>query len=66
MNNELEDMWKEQKGKRPLERARSRCEDNIKMYFTEIRLGDLCWIDLTQDRDHWKAVVYTVKNLRVP
>jgi hypothetical protein len=24
------------------------------------------WIDLAQDRDRWRTVVYTVMNLRVP
>jgi hypothetical protein len=24
------------------------------------------WIDLAQDRDHWKALMKTVMNLRLP
>jgi hypothetical protein len=24
------------------------------------------WIDVAQDRDQWRALVYTVMNLRVP
>jgi hypothetical protein len=24
------------------------------------------WIDVAQDRDRWRAVVYTVMNLQVP
>jgi hypothetical protein len=29
-------------------------------------VGGVDWIDLDQDRDRWRAVVYTVMNLRVP
>jgi hypothetical protein len=28
--------------------------------------GGIDWIDLAQDRDRWRALVYTVMNLRVP
>jgi hypothetical protein len=28
--------------------------------------GGVDWIDLAQDRDTWRALVYTVMNLRVP
>ena len=29
-------------------------------------MGDMDWIDVAQDRDRWRAVVNTVKNIRVP
>jgi hypothetical protein len=32
----------------------------------EVGWGIMDWIDLTQDRDQWKALVNTVMNLRVP
>jgi hypothetical protein len=49
-------------GKRPLERAR---DDGVKMDLREIGWGDVEWIHLAQDRDHWRAVVNAVMNLRV-
>jgi hypothetical protein len=54
------------KGKRPLGRPTCRWEDNIKMDLREIRLGNMDWIDLVQDRDQRRALVNTVMNLRVP
>jgi hypothetical protein len=52
-------------GRRPLGRPRRRWEDNIKMDFREVGWGGVDWIDLAQDRDRWRALVYTVMNLRV-
>jgi hypothetical protein len=40
--------------------------DNIKIDLREIGWDVMDWIDLAQDRDQWKAVIYTVMNLRVP
>jgi hypothetical protein len=53
-------------GKRPLGRPRRRWEDNIKMDLQEIGVGYGDWIELGQDRDRWRALVSTVKKLRVP
>jgi hypothetical protein len=50
-------------GKRPLRRARCIREGDIKMGVTEIGWCDMDWIDLAQDRDHWRALVNTVMNL---
>ena len=46
--------------------ARRRWEDNIKMDLQEVGrcYGD--WMELAQDRDRWRALVGTVRNLRVP
>jgi hypothetical protein len=52
--------------KRPLGRTRRRWVDNIKIDFREIGWDGTDWIDLTQDRNKWRALVNTVMNLRVP
>jgi hypothetical protein len=53
-------------GKRPLGRRRRRWVDNIRMDLGEVGWGDVDWIGLAQDRNRWRAVVYSVLNLRVP
>jgi hypothetical protein len=53
-------------GKSPLRRPRRRLVDNIKIYFREIGCSDMDWIDLSHDRDQWRALVNTVMSLRVP
>ena len=53
-------------GKRPLGRPRRRWEDSIEMELQEVggRWGD--WMELAQDRDRWRELLSTVRNLRVP
>jgi hypothetical protein len=53
-------------GKRLLGRPRRTWVDNINMYLREIVWDGMEWIDLVEDRDHWRALVNTVMNLRVP
>ena len=43
-----------------------RWEDNIKMDLREVACGSMGWIDLSQDRDRWRAFVNTVMNFGVP
>jgi hypothetical protein len=47
-------------------RPRRRWEYNIKMDVKEVGGGRGDWMELAQNRDGWRALVSTVKNLRVP
>jgi hypothetical protein len=40
--------------------------DNIKMDVQEVGGGHGDWMESAQDRDGWRALVSTVKNVRVP
>jgi hypothetical protein len=40
--------------------------DDIKMNVRKIGCGSIDRIDLAQERNQWRALVYTVINLRVP
>jgi hypothetical protein len=53
-------------GRRPLGRPRRRWVDNIKMDLREIGWCGIDWIDLDQEKDHWRAFVNTVMNHGVP
>ena len=53
-------------GKRPLRRPRRRWEYNIKMDLQEKSINTRNLVDLTQDKDYWRALVNVALNLRVP
>ena len=53
-------------GRSPLGRPMRRWEDNIKMDVQEVGCSGIDWIERSQDRDCWQAVVNAVMNLRVP
>jgi hypothetical protein len=54
-------------GKRPLGRPRRRWEDTIKMDLQEVGGGGRGdWMELAQDRDRWRTLVGTVRDIRVP
>jgi hypothetical protein len=59
-------LMRKREGKRQLRRSVRRWMDNTKMNLREIGRDGMDWIDLTQDRDQWRALVNTVMNLRVP
>jgi len=50
----------------PVGRPRHRWEDNIKMDLQELGCEGTDWIELSQTRDRWRALVDAVMNLRVP
>jgi hypothetical protein len=52
--------------KRPMGRPRRRWEDDIMMDLKEAGCGGMDWIELSQDRNRWRALVNAVMNLRVP
>jgi hypothetical protein len=39
---------------------------NIKMDLKDIQWGGMNWIQLTQDREQWKVLMYMVMSLQVP
>jgi hypothetical protein len=56
----------EPKGKRPLERAMCRWEDNIKMDLREVGIRGVNWMRLAQDKVHWQSFAIMVMDLQVP
>jgi len=52
-------------GKRPLGRPRCRWENNIKIDLQKVGGGRGDWMELAQDRDRWRALVCTVRDIRI-
>jgi hypothetical protein len=52
-------------GKIPLGRPKHRWEDNIRINLKEIGINTRNWVDLTQDRNYWRALVNKALNLWV-
>jgi hypothetical protein len=50
----------------PLGRPTCRWEDNIKIDLKEIGWEDVEWINLSQDRDQWSALMSMVMKFQVP
>ena len=53
-------------GKRLLGRPRRRWEGNIRMDLEKIGINARNWVDSSQDRVYWRALVNAALNLRVP
>ena len=53
-------------GKETLGRPKHRWEDNIEMDLHEVGCRSMDWIDLSQNRDRWRALANAIMNFRVP
>ena len=53
-------------GNRPLGRPRCRWKGNIRNDLKEIIINNMNWVDSSQDRDYWRALVNVALNLQVP
>jgi len=52
-------------GERSLGKPRYRCDDNINTNIQEVGCEGMGWIDLSQNRDRWRALVNAIIYLRV-
>jgi hypothetical protein len=54
------------KGNNPLGRPRRKWEDNIKTDLQKVGCGGMEWIELTEVRERWRALVNAAMNLGMP
>ena len=52
-------------GKKPIGRCRRRWEDNSGMDPQKVGWGDMEWIELTRDKDRWRALVEAALHIRM-
>jgi hypothetical protein len=57
-------MARKPKGRRPLGRPRCMWVDGIEIDLREIGWDGMDWINVTQDRDHWRALLNMVMTIR--
>ena len=53
-------------GRRPHGKPKRRWDDNIQIDLPQMGCGGMDWMELTQDKDRWWALVNAIMNLRVP
>jgi hypothetical protein len=67
---EMEDAYKilvrKSEGKRPCKKPRCTYEEKLELDLEEIMWEGVGWMQMTQDRDQWWALVIAVMNLWVP
>jgi len=66
MRNVYNIFFRKPEGKRPLGISRLWWEDNIRMDLRDIGWKSVDWMQVTQDRNQWRALLNMVMKLRVP
>ena len=56
----------ETRGKETAWKTQAWMRDNIKIYLRKVGWEGMDWVELTEDRYRWRAVVNAVMNLWVP
>jgi len=51
--------------KRPCGRPRRRWKENVNIDFQELVFDSMYWIELSQDRNKWQALLNAIMNFRI-